>query len=1311
MTRIVDPFRFHARAAVTDWMRISRARDETAQEWLKDWPRRKLDSTTVAQLRWSINPQLSPSLPHSDIGMPSGPFIVWTRQPSLKQARELTFFTYLNQDGATIVWWFGKPMVYVQVTLAVAGTAANVIALNGPASIDTIESMASVSTGSQGVVLAGTAISALAISSDAGVSVTKLVGVTAVDYANADDWRQLEIVGLPVDQGDWSDVERHAEKQGLVGALTTPAEAARDRLRRGAPAFGWDASIGFNPAPVWQLPDFDGLIKEVRKDLLPRLHPVMKMASVLQPRQRDTIAIPGPTGSGGTLSDPSEARLPPLGLTFVAAGSDPLMALTLGFGTAYEVSGLIGAAAPIDTRMVAAMASTQGNRLADFMVTANWDNGIDGQSAAIEMAALAIGATLPVQPPTPASLLAQVQSRDRPAAADLPWTSASRVSWSRLPRLKMLTTSSFAMARANPAHAAEVATAIMRERPSGGYAPITLTRNLKDKEQGRHSGVDSGLTLPMSAAGLAQRYGIALQDIWGLWSHWGTVDYTDMQPAPDRPRILKCALDAAVPGSGRICPGTLTIELAWDWQVRRPNNIELRCRLFAAPQRSSTPPPDLSLPAGIHSSMAAVPGAPLLINFSGDSATALPANVSVDYFDIDGHPVTPGPVGEDDVRRYKITISGFSLDYSSVGHVGVALWSRVQERAAPLRTSAWLAPLVSGSAIEPGPNVAYASDPIPPIPAPPELVQRASLADARGEHHARVAWAASSGAVGYFVYHSTESAILGAVSAAGGTTTPPAPDPTRTYTERLAVLRGLLAIDTHRHVFTRLNTEALKVTTTDLILPRGTREIHLYTMVAVNAGNIESAWPTAAEAEERILAIAAAGIVSPAAPRLEIRRVDRPAGLPKFAVHVDLTSQPGAAVSRYELYRTRVEAAAMQLDTMGPPVATIAATAGSWTVTPHPADPAALDSASGTDNPDGSWKKLWYRAVAWAHKDDDRALLPGRSPPSNAMSLVIPPDGPPNLSAISAEWSGGPLQDVLLHFTSSAPIAVTALGPHKLGVTAAVLNGPSKATQATLLQTLQTLDAIDTVAPAGTGLWRDSLLPAVPARYAVLLKRGSVDDQIGCIVRLADPLGRMTEQSITIAAGPVDPLPDVLDLQLIHVGMGINANWRSTAPPGPRAGGSYRIRITLKLPGKVIGPQPVLPVPPVQPVIRPRPQLMGRAALTAAGTSRGSVAAILHKPLVEEISLGGAGIGAIAGIGGIEIGPAGTKSITIEAALSDIPLSGSAPAPTPAHPWKLERQNSVHGSTSYSLIYNGKASSITVRITAPDGRFAEQVMT
>ncbi len=1267
MSRVVDPYRFYARAALTNWAHINRARDPQDQRWAEEWRRRGIEGYAMAQLRWSINPQLAPELPDEDYGMPDGPFTVWARLPSEKEMRDIPFHTYQNQDGATIVWWMGDPLVYVTLDVDVTAANANLAALNGPVAIDALEIIETVGTGQRQVLLWGTSIVAVAIASPGPVGVLSVRGITAHDYANSDAWRPLEIVGLPVEPSAWSDVGRHADKQGMVGALTAPDGAARDRLRRGAAPFGWPGTLGPNPAPAWALPDFDGLVKEVRQDLLPRLHPVLKMPPVLQARQRDLVNIPGPSGAGGTLGDPSTASLPPLGLAFIAAGSDPLLALALGFGTAYPAAQVTSGGS------VTPGAVAIPSRMMDFMVTATWDKGMDGTSGPLEMAALAIGAPPPVRPPAPNALQAQAQSHSRPHAADQPWSAAARVSWDRLPRFKLLTTSSFAFARANPVTPAVAADAIMRPRPSGGLAPITLASNAKDKETTRHSAVDSSLVLPLTAAGLALRYGIALQDIWGQWSVWGTVDHADQQPALDRPRVLRCALDAAVPASGRVCAGTLTVELAWDWEVRRPLRIELRSRLFGAPQRSHTPPPDTTLPAGLQTSLAVPPAAPLVLPFSGDQVSPLPPNVTVDYFDIDGNLVAPGPVGADDVRRYRITVSGLQLDYNANGHIGVAVWTRVRERAQPLRDSAWLAPLVSGSAMEPGPNIAYASDPIPPAPEPPEIVKRASLADARGEHHARVSWAPAAGATGYFIYTATESAILAKV----GDPDRPAPDPTQTYTERLAFLRDCLAAstDNFRALFTRVNTKAQPETSADLVLPRGTKEIHLFTMVAVNAGNVESNWPAPADNEQRVVAIAAADIATPAPPRLEIRRLDQPAATPKFAVHVDLASQPGARVARYQLFRTRVEAAAMALDTMGPPVAAIEATGGGWTVHGLDGDAAALADATGTDQPDGSWKKVWYRAVAWAHPDPDRALLPGRSPPSNAMSVVIPPDGPPNLSPLTAEWPGGPVQDVLVHFTSTAPVAKTALGPHKLAVDAQVLSGPSKSAPDPLLLEAFELQAVPAAPPAPplSGTWRTSA-----TQYALRLRRGSVDDRVAVVVRMTDPLGRTTERVLTVASGPVDPAPDVLDLEMHVVKPNVvNATWRSSAPIPPRAGGKYTIKVTVAAPKKPI----LTPAPVPHPIVQPH----GVAALLAKKGVALETLDVVRGPIIK---LPG-------------------QVTVIEMALADVPVVGKAPLP--GQPWQLVRLNSAHGVTSYGLTYNGAAASVTVRITAPDGRFAEQV--
>ena len=103
MSRVVDPYRFHARAALTNWAHINRARDPQDLRWAEEWRRRGIEGNAMAQLRWSINPQLAPELPDQDYGMPGGPFTVWARLPSEKEMRDIPFHTYQNQDGATIV--------------------------------------------------------------------------------------------------------------------------------------------------------------------------------------------------------------------------------------------------------------------------------------------------------------------------------------------------------------------------------------------------------------------------------------------------------------------------------------------------------------------------------------------------------------------------------------------------------------------------------------------------------------------------------------------------------------------------------------------------------------------------------------------------------------------------------------------------------------------------------------------------------------------------------------------------------------------------------------------------------------------------------------------------------------------------------------------------------------------------------------------------------------------------------------------------------------------------------------------------------
>ena len=183
--------------------------------------------------------------------------------------------------------------------------------------------------------------------------------------------------------------------------------------------------------------------------------------------------------------------------------------------------------------------------------------------------------------------------------------------------------------------------------------------------------------------------------------------------------------------------------------------------------------------------------------------------------------------------------------------------------------------------------------------------------------------------------------------------------------QRLDRVLDLMRQQSVRQVFTRRNASPLVQTASiDIALPRGSRDIHFFVLIGVNAGNVESAWPTGDELTNQVQRFVAPQVNIPAPPLLEVRRIAT--GTPDtWATHVDIRSQPGAQVARFELFRTRVEAAVLSLDAMGPSVATIPDSGGDWTMEPlQSPDGLSLQRASGPDVPGGSWKRVWYRAVA-----------------------------------------------------------------------------------------------------------------------------------------------------------------------------------------------------------------------------------------------------------------------------------------------------------------------------------------------------------
>jgi hypothetical protein len=170
------------------------------------------------------------------------------------------------------------------------------------------------------------------------------------DLANAGDWQLLETVGLPVG-GDWQDTNYSQEPQGFVSSPVDAIEAARSRLYRGAPRKGWPyVEVDGRTLPDWQRPNDDAFLDRVRDgDIMKGLHQMLLSepspskhrfffvdmdrsdTSLLLPRLLLNNAIGSINGN-----EQPRGKWHPLSLMAMSAGSDPLAALALGFGTAVE---------------------------------------------------------------------------------------------------------------------------------------------------------------------------------------------------------------------------------------------------------------------------------------------------------------------------------------------------------------------------------------------------------------------------------------------------------------------------------------------------------------------------------------------------------------------------------------------------------------------------------------------------------------------------------------------------------------------------------------------------------------------------------------------------------------------------------------------------------------------------------------------------------------------------------------------------------------------------------------------------------------
>ncbi len=1119
-TYIVDPVHFHAEGAIVNWDVAAR------RQGIPPGPAKAFGN--VIELRWMLK---------ADRGLPTEPFIVWARAHSASagfQPLTLTQQSLLFSGGVTLVTWTQGQMGSVRLTIT-APSAGTVFAFAGAPYLGGIVAFRPISAGTTTVEITATTITSLAVTP--GVTVTAAQGLPPGGYANAPGWAQVEVVGLPVSLPQWSGVGKHGSPQGMIGSFSDAPTAAIARLKRGAPPFGWGPNLAAGvPAPPWLAPDFAKLVGEVNKDLLDYLHDIAKtVAPRDQAAQGVNVVLPPPKSSTGPMPKPgTTTQLVPLPMTYMAAATDPFLNLALGFGTAYPFTA--------NTIAVAAVAE---NPVHDFMITAHWEHGFDGASAPVDYAAVIPAPGAALAPPPPASMASEVIGALRPLAADGNWRETVRAMWDRSPVTQLFRVASCAAARASIAPA-EPTVALMELRKSGGYRPLVLSAPLDppetpDPEWWRVHVMDREIEIPASPGTRQMKYGAAVQDIYGQWSTWTAIDRTIAQPALDPIRLANLTLAPVAPASGSVCATTLEFEFLWDWRIRTPQQVSIRGRMYAAASHGD-PPPSVTVPAGLDRSLAGGAAA-LTITFAGDTPSAPGATIVPISEDGEHHAAGFG-AAQGTNRRYRVTLAGLSLDFAATPFIGMALWAQGQERIAPARLTPWPdQPLVTST-----------GDPRPPV-VPIYHVKLGSIPDAAGSSHVQIAWTPQPNATGYFVYEATEASLLDAWGL-------PEPHPRDTLDARLLVIRNHFKTLPVRRPFTRYNAKAITGTGVDIALPKGSTGIHVFVVLGVSAGQVESAWPAGSSPETSLIAVAAPHIAKPAAPMIEVQQfLDASTTPATFKAKVLVTTRPGPRPGMVEVYRVRVDDAAKQVDTMGPPLVRLQGTSGGWSVAtaPDPDYGPYITTVHGVDAPSGSWRRVWYRATSWTKEDDTRGGLPGRSEASNAAWVVLPPPEGPDVTPI--QLGGGPAPaDVTLQWTCTAPIKRTPLGPHRLSVRAAV------AGSSPLIAVDVPLDALDHAPPAsGSGVWIAGTAAGVTT-YRALIRRAALTDVISAAVRITDPIGRTGSQLITVPSGPADPPPDLDNLILKKVPLPVPPHlvltFTSSSPVKPLLDGPYVLKIT-----------------------------------------------------------------------------------------------------------------------------------------------------
>ena len=1157
--RVHDVRRFRAVGVQLDWLDLARPmlqRDD-ARHWLDDDLLARLkERGQDVRLAWACS---------ADLGVPREAFTVWVRRLGDRELRPVPDLFTFPVDEGELVWWGGEEAAHVRVRCDVLDPSQPVSLFLLRTGLDPL--------GAVGVAWraagSGPSVSLTASAGAATHAVLVNARATDVEYmpvddvVNADDWKPLEVVGLPVEGGL---ADYPPDDQGMVDDPVPPVEAALRRLDRVGSPLGWyPVTESGRVAPLWEPTDPSGIVEETRTFLLPEIDELFAPGVA----ERDQQHIDGPTRTvdppsrpedGVQANQPATASVKPLALLMMPAYSDPSTNVATGFGTAYRAADLPDSYAEVE-----------------FLVTARYRGSVLGDD--VEVAAY----VPPVEPhlavPPVVDLTAERAALMPPHVPDGPFRESVQVSWRPGPRTATLT-GPVAHAFAGWTGGAAVAEDLLPPRWLGGSQPRTIPRpegtTLPGADRPKVVHGDQDLRVDGS---LARGYAVAQADIFGVWSPWEDVTVVTSSPTVAPPRIGRLALDVSYAGSP-VCPSELVVELAVDRTQRTVATIEVRAVLYPMPTGATPPPAGLvpggPVPAGSHALART-------ITFAGDVGSAAP-DVLVPLRD-DGS-VAPSwgspeqPAGR---RAYRLVLAGPGLDFGPRSRWGAQVWVR--------QTSPGIAAPSVWTPVPEFPATTSAASPVPAVPVPPPLppdVPLASTPDAQGLCHVRVTWSglASPHVDRVVVWEASETTLRERIAPGNP------PDRTQLPGVRLAQLWALYdatPVARRQLGFRRAAEVPAGPGAADLTLPRGSQDIHVFVVTAVTTTGVESAWPEASSALP-----AHAHLQAATAPRLRrpAMPVARPAVASDGSIGVALRAPSPIDVTAFEVFATRSEAAARDHLTMGPPHATVAAAAAMDPVTAQPVrdtitrDPVWAADWSGTLP--ASWEPWHLRAVAVPRPTVGPAAERGVvSPASDVVTVSVLPSAAPDLDPLVAEIRGTDHKGILVRTRTTAADRVVPAGSHTAQVS---LGGVNTARQA-LETTARVAD--DSTAPDTTAGPVVQRLPRV-AGHTPLLVWAHRDDPslpVEVAVRVADPLGRETERSIVVPAW-VEPAPD-LTLEIADVfriiGRGTVVDLRTTADPTRVP--PYTLTVVATLPGLPF-PFPFPPVPP-RPPIPARPPTPG----------------------------------------------------------------------------------------------------------------------